>query len=165
MKKLLGIFALALALPVMAFAQSLSATLAGANEVPGPGDTDGVGFAVVSISGTTINYSILVQNLGTPTQAHIHTGGAGTAGAVLLNFNPTFVGGTATGSVTATQDVINKILGNPAGFLRQRSHQRVSRSAASSRRRSARAGRAAISRSSARRRARTTRTSSPTCAS
>jgi len=116
MKKLLGIFALALALPAAAFAQSFSATLGGASEVPGPGDTDGVGFAVVSISGTTINYTILAQNIGTPTLAHIHTGGAGTSGAVLVDFTPSFIGGTAVGSVTTTQENINKIAGNPAGF-------------------------------------------------
>src|SRR5262245_46950332 len=109
MKKLLGIFAIALALPVMAFAQSLSTTLSGANEVPRPGDTDRTGFAVVSISRTTINFSILTQSIGTPTAAHIHTGGAGVAGAVLISFNPTFVNGTATGSITATQDIVNKI--------------------------------------------------------
>ena len=62
-----------------ASAQSFSALLTGAAEFPGPGDADGTGLAVVTISGTTVTYTVFHQGIGTPTLAHIHRGAAGTA--------------------------------------------------------------------------------------
>ncbi|HWW62005.1 MAG TPA: CHRD domain-containing protein [Thermoanaerobaculia bacterium] len=110
-------FLLLLAIVPAAFAQSFSASLAGANEVPGPGDTDGAGLAVVTISGTTVNYQLLVQNIAAPTLAHIHRGAVGVSGPVVVDFAPTFAGGLATGSVTGVSpSLISEIAGNPSGF-------------------------------------------------
>ena len=103
----------------LASAQTFSTTLVGgAAEVPGGGDTDGSGIAVVTVNGTTINWTVLVNNITLPpTLSHIHRGAAGVAGPVVVNFNPTFVGGLATGTVTGVdQALINEIVGNPAGF-------------------------------------------------
>lgn len=112
------IFTLALCFAAaLASAQTLSTTLSGTAEVPGPGDTDGTGFAVVTVNGTTINWVILVTKIAAPTQAHIHRGTGAVAGPVVVNFNPTFIGGTASGSVAGVdQALINEILGNPSGF-------------------------------------------------
>lgn len=107
------LFLLALMMPVVASAQSYSAILSGAAEVPGPGDTDGVGFAVVTIDGTTIRYSVWTQNIAAPTLAHIHTGGAGVSGSVLVDFN---VNTLTNGTVTVSQDIANQIKANPSGF-------------------------------------------------
>lgn len=106
---------LTLLLATAAFAQnvSLSATLSGASEIPGPGDTDGTGFAVVTINGTTLTYSVLATNIATPTASHIHRGGAGVAGPVIINFNVATLSG---GTVTIPQDLANEIAGNPSGF-------------------------------------------------
>jgi hypothetical protein len=41
---------------------------------------------------------------------------AGCPGDVVVNFNPVFSGGTATGTVTVDQGLANEIAGNPAGF-------------------------------------------------
>lgn len=101
----------------LASAQTLSTTLSGTAEVPGPGDTDGTGFAVVTVNGTTINWVILVSKIAAPTQAHIHRGTSAVSGPVVVNFNPTFTGGAASGSVAGVdQALINEILGNPSGF-------------------------------------------------
>ncbi len=116
MKKALIMTLALLCLPLLASAQSFTTTLSGSAEVPGPGDADGVGIAVVSIDGTMIDYTLLVQNIGTPTAAHIHTGAAGTSGDVVVNLNPSFNGGNATGTVSADPAVIDQILANPAGF-------------------------------------------------
>lgn len=113
MKRLLGIFALAVALPVAALAQSYSAVLSGANEVPGPGDTDGSGFAVVTIEGTTIRYSVLTQNIAVATAAHIHVGASGVAGDVVVPLNAATL---TNGTTTASQTIIDQIKANPAGF-------------------------------------------------
>ena len=117
MRKLTLLFIALCLMPLVAAAQTFSTTLSGANEIPGPGDSDGSGVAVVTISGTTINWVILVSKIDAPTLAHIHRGGPSVAGPVVVNFNPTFAGGTASGSVAGVdQALINEIAGNPAGF-------------------------------------------------
>jgi CHRD domain len=61
------------------------ANLEGGNELPGLGDPDAFGVATITaISPGAICYSIVLQNAGAPTAAHIHAGGGGTAGAVSL---------------------------------------------------------------------------------
>jgi hypothetical protein len=77
----------------------LAATLSGANEVPGPGDPDGRGRAFVRLSGTTACYVLQRSNIGAPTAAHIHQGGAGVAGPVVVLF---FQPGTNAASLPGT---------------------------------------------------------------
>lgn len=114
MKKLLITFAALLFLTAAtASAQTLSATLTGAAEVPGPGDPDGSGFAIIEINGTSIRYTIVVAGIGPVTQAHIHPGAAGVAGPVLITLTES---GQLSGTATATQTQINQILANPGGF-------------------------------------------------
>jgi hypothetical protein len=112
---LLALAALFLA-PALVLGQTLSATLTGATEVPGPGDTDGSGFATVTFSGTSVAYTVLVNKIAAPTAAHIHRGAAGVSGGVVIDFAPTFAGGLASGTVTADAALIAEILSNPAGF-------------------------------------------------
>lgn len=97
---------------------TLATALNGANEKPDPGDTDGSGFAIVRFDtdNTTIRYSLLVRDIAPPTAAHIHRGAPDVAGPVVVNFNPTFVNGTASGAVVAGQAIISEILNNPGGF-------------------------------------------------
>ena len=77
----------------------LAATLSGANEVPGPGDLDGRGKAFVRLSGTTACYVLEWSGIGAPTAAHIHQGGAGVAGRVVVLF---FQPGTNAASLPGT---------------------------------------------------------------
>lgn len=109
MKRLL---LLLLLFPVAAFAQSFSATLSGANEVPS-GDTDGIGFAVVTIEGTTLRYNVFTQNIGAPTLAHIHRGVAGANGSPVVDFN---VGMLTNGTATIATTLASEIAANPAAF-------------------------------------------------
>jgi hypothetical protein len=53
----------------------------GANEVPAV-TTTASGIATMSLSGTTISYSIKVNNLNNPVQAHIHAGSPSASGPV-----------------------------------------------------------------------------------
>jgi CHRD domain len=94
------------------------ATLSGANERPNPGDPDGAGFAIVRFdrSTSTVHYALVTRDIAPPAAAHIHRGTADVAGPVVIDFHPTFVGGAASGSVTATAAIIAEVLGNPAGF-------------------------------------------------
>lgn len=87
---------------------TLTATLAGGSG----GDSDGVGFAVVTFAGTKVDYSILVQKIASPTAAHIHRA---SDNGVAIDFNVNFIGNLATGSVTASEAAVAAVLANPAG--------------------------------------------------
>ena len=111
--KRIAFLLLLLSLPLAASAQSFTAQLNGAAEVP-PADLDGTGLAVVTINGTTVNYTVFHQGIGAPTLAHIHRGAAGVVGPPVVDFNVnTLVNGTVSG---VSQTLINEILANPAGF-------------------------------------------------
>lgn len=112
MKRIATLLLLLALLPAAAFAQSFSTVLSGGNEVPS-GDTDGVGFAVVTFDGTTVRYSVFTQNIAAPTMAHIHRGVAGVNGPIVIDFNAaTLTNGTAT----TTQALASEIIANPSGF-------------------------------------------------
>ncbi|HVR42700.1 MAG TPA: CHRD domain-containing protein [Thermoanaerobaculia bacterium] len=114
MKKLVIVLTIVLLAPALAGAQTLTATLLGSNEVGG-GAPAGSGIAVVSFDGTSITYTILVSGIDAPTAAHIHVGAAGTDGNVVVDFQPSFVAGTATGTVSGDASTVAAILASPAG--------------------------------------------------
>lgn len=113
MKRLVTLMFILAVLPAAAFAQSYTATLTGAAEVPAPGDTDGSGIAVVTLDGTTLRYNVWVQAIGAPTAAHIHTGAPGVAGAAVVTLDVNML---ANGSTVVTADLANQIKANPSGF-------------------------------------------------
>lgn len=114
MMKRSAILLLLLALmPLAAHAQSYSAQLTGAAEVPGPGDPDGTGFAVVTIEGTTLRYTVWTQNIAPATAAHIHLGGLGVAGDVVV---PLDVNQLFNGAVAITAETASAINANPSGY-------------------------------------------------
>ncbi len=83
--------ALVLALPVSAtkkHATTLHATLTGEQEVPGPGDPDGVGHAVVKVFKKKVCYTLEVKRIKPATAAHIHLGFRGEAGPVVVTLEP-----------------------------------------------------------------------------
>jgi CHRD domain len=96
----------------------LTATLIGAAEVPGPGDSDAVGSAAVTLDPTAgmVCYALHVVNIAAPaTAAHIHEGAVGVAGPVAVPLTaPT--GGDSAGCVQAEFGLITRIQQNPAGF-------------------------------------------------
>ena len=113
-KCLLVLFLIAALLPAAAHAQSYTVVLSGAAQVPGPGDPDAAGMAVVTISGTTIRYVVLAQNTAAPTQAHIHEGAAGVAGNPVVTLDVNAMAGGVVENVP--QNVIDAIRANPAGY-------------------------------------------------
>jgi hypothetical protein len=91
-------------------------TLTGAGEAPAAGSPTGGGLAVVTIAGTSVTFSLLVNGIAPPTAAHIHRGLAGTSGPVLVGFNPVFTGGVANGTVTTTEALATEIREHPSNF-------------------------------------------------
>jgi hypothetical protein len=107
------------AVPAQAAITTLAASLNGANEKPTAGDIDGAGFALVIIDpdAGTVRYALFARDILTPTLAHIHRGTSDVAGPVVVNFNPTFSNGIASGIVTTSNTaLLNEIIATPGGF-------------------------------------------------
>jgi|YNPNPStandDraft_1061719.scaffolds.fasta_scaffold04674_7 hypothetical protein len=98
-----------LSVGVAAAQTTLTATLSGGSG----GDQDGTGYAVLTFSGTRVDYSILVQNIASPTAAHIHRSADN---SVAIDLNVNFIGNLATGSVTASAAAVAAVLANPAAY-------------------------------------------------
>lgn len=121
MRRTLAVLSLAAALvalpATLAFGggRPLSTPMSGANEVPGPGDPDGSGFAQVTLNQGRgeVCYSIEVNGIDTPTAAHIHVGTEDVAGPVVI---PLPIVGVSEGCVEADRDLIKAIRQNPAGY-------------------------------------------------
>ncbi|MDT5036692.1 MAG: hypothetical protein QOE03_1877 [Micromonosporaceae bacterium] len=104
----------------------LVAALNGRNEVPGAagspaaGDPDGQAVEVLKIQGNQVAFAIKWTGITAPVAGHIHTGAAGTAGAVVVPFFGAGLtaGLTAVvGAATVTDPaVLDAILANPGAF-------------------------------------------------
>ena len=94
----------------------LLASLSGAAEVPNPGDPDGSGVAYLTLNQgqEIICFSISVSNIAPATAAHIHIGGAGVAGGVVVNFNVAVNG--LSGCVSADTELIKTIRQSPTDY-------------------------------------------------
>ncbi|MDD5563805.1 MAG: CHRD domain-containing protein [Thermoanaerobaculaceae bacterium] len=91
---------------------ALATTLLGSRE-PGGGSTSGQGFAALVFDSTTLYYYLWEAGLSAPTAAHVHSGGAGVNGSVLIGLSPSFSGGQATGKVPVDAATLAAIQANP----------------------------------------------------
>lgn len=92
----------------------LSTTLLGANEVPGPGDPDGTGTAVLRLNAgqEQICYTLEVSRIAPATAAHIHVAPVGVAGPVVVPLvAPT--SGTSSACASVGRELIVSIIQNP----------------------------------------------------
>ncbi|MFI5165205.1 MAG: CHRD domain-containing protein [Thermoanaerobaculales bacterium] len=101
-------------------AQTFTMTMLGSRETAG-GDPAGRGLAVITINGTNVYYFLWVQNIASPTVAHIHTGLEGVSGGVLIGLEPTWTNIAtntyiAAGSVPVDTGTTAPILQNPAAY-------------------------------------------------
>ena len=97
--------------------QGMTASMTGAQEVPGPGDTDGSGTAEITIVDATDNvcYDLNVRNIGPATAAHIHRGERGVAGPPVVTLEAPTDGGSE-GCISAPGALADEIEANPAAF-------------------------------------------------
>ena len=95
----------------------LSATLSGADEVPGPGDEKGSGtfHATMNPAQNQVCYDITTTGLTDVTAAHIHEGDAGKSGPPVL---PLKVSADGSGKECATvkADVITGMITSPSHY-------------------------------------------------
>jgi hypothetical protein len=81
----------------------LVAGLNGANEIPGPGDADGRGLALVRTGRSRVCFALGWSGIAPPIFAHIHVGAAGVAGpVVVLFFDVPELDGAPTATLPAT---------------------------------------------------------------
>lgn len=122
MRKAFVLAVAALVVPTLAVAggQSMSpvvsAKLKGASEAGIKGDPDGKGLAIVHFNttkGTTCWNFKGVTGIGKPNAAHIHKGGKGVSGPVVIAFG---AGYKASGCVKAPKSTIEKIESSPNAY-------------------------------------------------
>lgn len=107
---------LAFAVPALAAAR-FSVEMTGAQEVPGPGDPDGSGRAVIRLNRGKgeICYSLTVTGIAPALAAHIHVGPAGVAGPVVVSLVPPN-SGSSSACGTVNRDLIVAIAQDPANY-------------------------------------------------
>jgi len=104
--------------PASASQASMTTTLSGSAEVPGPGSADGTGQAMVTIdpAQATVCYDLTVTLAPPAAAAHIHRGAADAAGPVVVPFDAPS-SGSSSGCVQGVDAVlIADIMQAPTGF-------------------------------------------------
>ena len=107
------------AAPVKEAPYTLTATLTGAAEVPGPGDPDGSGHATITINygQSTLCWQIRVEGITLPaTASHIHDAPAGVAGPVFVGLSAPGSKGVSSGCATVDRAKLKAIIEDPAGY-------------------------------------------------
>ncbi|CAA9398183.1 MAG: hypothetical protein AVDCRST_MAG22-1221 [uncultured Rubrobacteraceae bacterium] len=97
--------------------RQLTTTLTGAEEVPVPGDPDGIGFATVTVNPGqgVLCYKLSVSGIAPATAAHIHEAPPGEAGPVVVTLEPP-TDGSSDGCVEVDRAEAEDILKNPADY-------------------------------------------------
>jgi hypothetical protein len=97
--------------------RQLTTTLTGEQEVPVPGDPDGIGFATVTVNPGqgVLCYELSVSGIAPATAAHIHEAPVGTAGPVVVGLQPP-TDGASSGCVEVGRTLAKDILKNPADY-------------------------------------------------
>jgi hypothetical protein len=96
----------------------LTATLTGAAEVPGPGDTNGGGTASIRLNQgkKQVCFELTVTNIATATAAHIHRGGTTASGPVVVTLTAP-ANGSSRGCVdNVSDDLIKELRQTPEAF-------------------------------------------------
>ena len=97
--------------------RQLTTTLTGGQEAPVPGDSDGIGFATVTVNPGqgVLCYELSVSGIAPATAAHIHEAPPGVAGPVVVGLQaPT--DGSSGGCVEVGRALAKDILKNPADY-------------------------------------------------
>jgi hypothetical protein len=110
---------LALGPAAQAGGQRFTTMLTGAAEVPGPGDPDGSGTAIITINRGTgeVCWRISVTGITLPaTAAHIHEAPVGVAGDVLVTLSPPDATGVSSGCTSVSREIAKDIAKEPAEY-------------------------------------------------
>jgi hypothetical protein len=97
---------------------TLRAELTGEEEVPGPGDLDATGSAVIKVFKAQVFFKLTVdENIDTPTAAHIHLGLRGEAGPVVAPLDPPPpTGGSSSACVNIPRALSLELVEHPGRY-------------------------------------------------
>ncbi len=89
----------------------------GAQEIPGPGDPNGFGAAMIDIKQGTgqVCIGVRYRGLNGPNAMHIHTGAAGESGPIVVNLTPALTGGQRCVS-GVDPELLQAIMDTPGAF-------------------------------------------------
>jgi CHRD domain len=104
------------AVPALAAQRAnLEASLTGEKEVPGPGDPNGRGEADVHVYKAKVCYELEVERIKPATLAHIHRGGPGVAGPIVVELKaPT--DGSSEGCKAISKNLSKKLTVHPGHY-------------------------------------------------
>jgi hypothetical protein len=94
---------------------TLEANLTGEQEVPGPGDPNGSGHAVLKVFKTKVCYTLEVRRIAPATAAHIHLGLRGEAGPVVAPLEPP-TDGSSNACVQIPRALSLELIEHPARY-------------------------------------------------
>jgi hypothetical protein len=103
--------------PMSEAGRKLTATLTGATEVPGPGDSDGAGnfSARVNPGQGQVCYTLTVSQIDIAAAAHIHKGAAGVAGPVVVTLDAP-ADGSSEACAAVTRDLAMALIQQPEDY-------------------------------------------------
>ena len=113
---------LLVAAPAAALTVTYSLNMTGIQEVPGPGDSDGLATGTLTVNDATgdISWSFTFSNILAPSAMHIHGpgGSAGSFADVFVNLGTATTGGLGTliNSTTTSTTNAQAITANPTDF-------------------------------------------------
>lgn len=95
----------------------LTATLTGAAERPGPGDTDGSGSIEITVNPgqKRICYELTVAGIDTPAAAHIHIAPVTDPGPIVIPF-PVPPLGDSSGCIDVTSNLAAQLIAKPSAY-------------------------------------------------
>lgn len=116
---LLGVLVLTGTVAANHFA-TFTTSLSGDEEVPGPGDPNGKGWATLDVyNAGLVCYTLKIQAIETPMAAHIHEAQAGVAGPVVVDLRIDLAdrtGNRLTYCANAPEDVAADIRATPSDY-------------------------------------------------
>jgi CHRD domain len=112
--------AVVIALPATAAPQPLATLRANlTTAVPGPGDPDGHGNAMVKVYKTKLCYTLSVMNIKPATMAHIHKGAKGQTGPIVVPTDQSsfkLPRPTSSGCVAIPSSLSMQLIQNPSNY-------------------------------------------------
>jgi CHRD domain len=110
--------ALVLALPASAAAAPLAhlkTVMTGEQEVPGPGDPNGIGEAKIKVFRAKVCYTLTAQRIAPATAAHIHKGPPGVAGPIVVPLKPP-TDGSSSGCKKISRSLAKNLKEHPGRY-------------------------------------------------
>jgi hypothetical protein len=97
--------------------RALGAILTGEEEVPGPGDEDGIGAAGILVTARgRLCYFVAVKHIEPAIAAHIHAGADGVAGDIVVALDTPNRRGFSANCSTISTDLAAQLIATPEAF-------------------------------------------------